>query len=182
MTKSQSENPLVEQPRTVTYRTTEAPVTYELVKPETDVHIREYSGSKTKSSHYAIAAQHLPRPRIDDLIPRSQHSHHSSRSATRSHVEGVINPPNVTKISVAALEDSRISHASAYGKTARQSDLTRISEARSAKDIPLPHSRVTSLATGEREEGKEGRSSVHSKESVSQVSTRRSGENGRSRH
>ena len=182
MTKSQPEAPLVEQQKKVTYRTIEAPVTYELVQPDNDSHVREYSRANIKSSHHAVAAPPLPHSYIENLIPRSEHSHHSSRSVTRSHVDSVTSPPNVTKISELDSEILRDSHASSYGKTARQSDYIPITEVRSAKDVPLPHSRVTGLVTEETQERRAGKSSLSPKESVSQVSTRRSGESVRSKH
>lgn len=182
MTKAQTETPPVEQQKRVAYRTIEAPVTYELIQPDNDGHVREYFPANSKSSHHAIAAAPpLPRPYIDDLNPQSEHPHHASRSFTRSHVEDVTSPPHVTKISVADSGHSRASHTS-YGKTARQSDLIPITEVSSAKDVPLPQSHVTSMATEERKNRKAGKSSVCPKESVSQASTRRSGESGRSKH
>ncbi len=179
MTKSQTETPLIEQQKKVAYRTIEAPVTYQLVHD--DSHVRKYSRVSSKPSHYAVAAP-PPDPYIEDPIPRSEPSHHSSRAVTRSHVEGVTSSPTVTKISVVDSGSSRASHASSHVKTARQSDFIPVTEVRSAKDVPLPPSRVTSLATEGKEESKAGKSSVSPKESVSQVSTRRSGESGRSKH
>ena len=175
MTKSQSETPPVEQQKRVTYRTIDAPATYELVQSGNSSHVREYFRTNSKSSHRAIAAPPPSRPYVDDPNPQSEYSRYAPGSGTRSFVEDVTSPPNVTKISVTDSEHSRAPHTSLYGKTARQSDLT-------AKDVPLPHSRVTSMATEEREKGKEGKSSVSPKESVSQVSIRWSGENGRSKH
>ena len=182
MTKSQTEAPLVEQQKKVTYRTIEAPVTYELVQPDNDSHVREYSRANSKSSHHAVAAPPLPHSYIENSIPRSEHSHHSSRSVTRSHVDSVTSPPNVAKISELDSEILRTSHASSHGKTARQSDYIPITEVRSAKDVPLPHSCVTGLVTEETQESRAGKSSLSPKESVSQVSTRRSGESARSKH
>lgn len=180
MTKS-TETPNVEQQKRVAYRSIEAPVTYELIQADNNSHVRECSQANSKSSYRTIAAPPLPRPHINDLIPQSEHSHHSPRSIVRSPVEDVTSARNVAKISVADSGNSKSSHASSYGRTARQSDLMPITEVRSAKDIPLPHSRVTSLATEEREETKTGKSSVSPKDNVSQVSTRRSGESGRSK-
>lgn len=182
MTKSQTEAPLVEQQKKVAYRTVEAPVIYELVQPDNDSHVREYSRVSSKSSHHAIAAPPLPHPYIENSTPRSEHSHHSSRSVTRSHVDSVTSPPNVTKISILDSENSRASHTSSYGKTARQSDYIPITEVRSAKDVPLPHSRVTGSVTEERQESRAGKCSLSPRESVSQVSTRRSGASVRSKH
>ena len=182
MTKSQTETPLNEQQKKVAYRTIEAPVTYQLVQPDNDSHAREYFRVSSKPSHYAVAAPPPSDPYIEDPIPRSEPSHHSSRAVTRSNVEGVTSSPTVTKISVIDSGNSRASYASSHVKTARQSDFIPVTEVRSAKDVPLPHSRVTSLATEGKEESKAGKSSVSPKESVSQVSTRRSGESGRSKH
>ena len=181
MTKS-TENPHVEQQNRVAYRTTEAPITYELVQADNDSHVREYPQANSKSSHRAIAAPPLPRPYIDDLIPRSEQSHHSSRSAIRSHVEDVTSAPTVTKNSVADSGNPKTSHASSHGKTVRQSDLMLVTEVRSATEVPLLHSRVTSSATEKKVETKAGKSSISPKDSVSQVSTRRSGESGRSKN
>lgn len=181
MTKS-TENPRVEQQNRVAYRTTEAPITYELVQADNNSHVREYSQANIKSNYRAIAAPPMPRPYTDDLIPRSEQSHHSSRSIIRSHVEDVTSAPTITKNSVADSGNSKTSHASSHGKTARQSDLMPVTEVRSAKDVPLPHSRVTSLATEEKAEAKASKSSVSPNDSVSQVSTRRSGESGRSKN
>lgn len=178
MTKSQTETPLVEQQKRVTYRTIKAPVTYELIQPDTGNYVRESSRAKEKVSRHAIAAPPLSRPDIDDLIPRSEYSHHPSRSTTRSHVESANSPPNITKISVAESGNARASHESFHAKTARQSDFIPSTEVRSAEDVPLPHSRVTSLATEEIRKSKAGKSSVSPKEIISQVSTRRSGKVG----
>ena len=180
MTKSQTEASQVEQQTRVACRPIEAPVAYELV--QTDSHIREYSGVNSRFSHHATAAPQLPYSHTDDLNPQSKHSPHVSRSITRSHVERVASPVNATKISVADSGNLRASHTSSHGKTARQSDFVPVTEMRSAKDMPLPYSRVTSLATEEAEESKAGKSLVFPKESLSQVSTRRRGESGRSKH
>lgn len=182
MTKSQTETHLVEHQKRVAYRTVEAPVTYELVQPDNDSLERESSRLNRKSSHHAIAIPGLPRPCTDDLVARSEHSHHVSNSIAQKYIEGVTNAPNVTKLSVADSEKSRASHASSSGKTARQSDFIPVTEAGSAKDVPLPPSRVTSLATERREGSKAGKSSVSPKESASRVSTRRSGGSRRSKH
>lgn len=139
--------------------------------------MRTYPRDNSKSSHHVIAAPPLTCPYIEDLIPQSDHTHYFSRLVTRSHVEGVTSPPNVTKTSVADSESSRDSQASSHGKTARRSDFIPITKIRSVKDVPLPYSRLTTSATDEREESKAGKSSVSPKQSVSQVSTRRLGEN-----
>ena len=181
MTKSQTEQSHVEQLKT--YTSTEAPVTYELVQRDGVSQARYRSRAYSKPSVHTMATQPLPHPHIDDLIPRSEHSHHSSRSIPQSRLEErVTNPPHVTKISVIDTQKSRASHTSSHAKTARQSDFIPIAEVRSAKDVPLPDSRVTSLAAEEREDGTADRSSVSPKESVSQISTKRSGKNGRSKH
>ena len=172
MTKS-TETPLVEQQKRFGYRTIEAPVTYELVQSDTDSHVRESSRAKETFSRHAIAAPPPSRPCVDDLIPRSEHSHHPSRSFTRSHVEGVDSPQNHTKISAADSGNARTLLESCH---AGRSDFISNTEVRSAKDVPLPHSHVTSLATEKREKSKAGKNSLSPKESVSQVSTRRSGE------
>lgn len=182
MTKSQTETYAVEHQKRVAYRTIEAPVTYELLQPDNDTLEREPSRVNRNASNHAIAIPGLPHPCTDDLIARSEHSHHASTSIAQKYIESVTNAPNVTKISVADSGKSRASHASSPGKTARQSDFIPVTEVRSAKDVPLPPSRVTSLATEKREGSKAGKSSVCPKESVSQVSTRRSGGSGRSKH
>ena len=184
MTKSQTENSHVEQPNRAAHRTIEAPVTYELVQRDNGSHVRNYSRANSKPIHQEIGRPPLPRPHVDDLIPRSNHSHHASHShsVTRGHVEGVTCAPYVTKITVTDFGNSRASHASFPDKAARQPDSIPITEARSAKDVPLPHSRVTSLVTEKREDSKAGKSSVSPKESVSQASTRRSGKSNRSKH
>lgn len=182
MTKSQIETLRVEQQKRITTRTIEAPVTYDPIQADKDSHVREFSRASSKSFHHAIAASPLPRSYIDDLLSQSERSHHFSRSATRSHVEGVTSPPSFTKISVADSGNSKASHASSHGKTARWSNLIPITEVRSAKDVPLPYSRVTSLASEEREESKAGNCLKSPKESVSQMTTRRLGESGRSKH
>ena len=179
MTKSQTETPFIEQQKKAAYRTIEAPVTYELVQRDNDSHAREYSRVSSKPSHYTIAGPPQSHPYIEDPIPRSEPSHHSSRSVTRSHVEEVTSSPTVTKISVDS-RNPRASHTSSHVKSARQSDFTPVTEVRSAKDVPLPHSRVTSFATEEESNG--GKRSVSTMESVRQGTTRRSGESGRSKH
>lgn len=182
MTKSQIENSHDEQPYRVAQRVIEAPVTYELVQQHNDSHVRESSRANGKSMHQAVGPPPLPCPRVDDLIPRSEHSQHSSHSITQGHVEEVTGAPYVTKITVADSRTSRALHASYPDKTARQSDFQPVTEARSAKDVPLPYSRVTSLVIERKEDSKVGKSSVSPKESVSQVSTRRSGRSVRSKH
>lgn len=182
MTKSQIESSHVEQPYRVAHRVIEAPVTYELVQRHDNSHVRESSRANGKPMHQVVGPPPLPCPRVDDLIPRSEHSQHSSHSITRGHVEEVTGAPYVTKITVADSGNSRASHVSYPDKTARQSDFIPVTEARSAKDVPLPHSRVTSLVIERKEDSKVGQSSVSPKESVSQVSKRRSGRSGRSKH
>ena len=166
MTRSQTEANHAEHPKRVAYRIIDPPVTYESVQPD----------NSSKSSHQVIAAPPLTRPYVDGMIPQSDHSHHSSLSLPRSHAEGATLPPTHTKISVVDPGNSRPSHASSRGKTARQSDSIPITEVRSAKDIPLPNSHVTYSITEKREEIKTGKCSVSPKESISQVSTRRSGD------
>ncbi len=180
MTKSQTEKSHVEQPERISHKTIEAPISYELVQRDNKSHVRDYPRASSKSSHYAIATQPLPHSQIDNMIPQSEYSHHPSRSVTRSHIEGLANPPYVTKISIASSENSRPSHTSFHERTARQSDLIPITEAKSARDVPLPESRVTSLATEEREGSRADKSTVSPKESVSQAGTRRSGRSRRS--
>ena len=175
MTKS-TETPLVEQQKRVAYRAMEAPVTYELVQSDTDSHVRKSSRAKETFSRNAIAT---PPPSRPYLIPRSEHPHHPSSSITRSHVEGVTSPQNLTKISAADSGNARTLLESCHA--AGRSDFISSTEVKSAKDISLPHSRVTSLATEQREKSKAGKSSSSPKESVSQTSTRRSGDSGGSK-
>lgn len=182
MTKSQIENSHVEQPYRVPHRVIEAPVTYELVQRHNESHVRESPQVNDKSTPQPVGPPPLPCPRVGNLIARSEHSQHSSHPITQGHVEEVTGAPYVTKITVADSGNSRASHASYPDKTARQSDVIPITEARSAKDVPLPYSRVTSLVIERKEDRKVGKSSVSPKESVSQVSTRRSGRSGRSKH
>lgn len=182
MTKSQTEIPHLEQQRRVACRTIEAPVIYELVQPDKDSYVLEYPRADSKSSHHSTAAPPLPRAYADDQLLQSEYSHHSPRSFTRSNVDGVTSPVNVTKISVPDSGNSKTMHVSSHANTARQSDYIPITEVRTAKDVPLPSSRVTSVAAEEGRESKAGRSLISPKESVSQLSTRRSGESGRSKH
>lgn len=177
-----TENPHVVQQKRVAYRTIEAPFTFELIDSDNDNHVRRFSQANSKYSHSVIAAPPLPHPYIDDLISRSEHSHHSSRSIIRNHIEDVTSAPNVTKISVAGSGSFRTSHASSHGKIAQQSDLIPITEVIPAKKVPLPHNHVTSLAIEEREESKADKSLVFPKNSLSQGSTRRLGESGRPKH
>ena len=169
MTRSQTEANHVEHPKRVAHRIIDSPVTYEFVQPD--------DGSKP--NHQVIAAPPLTRPYVDGMIPQSGLSHHSSPPLPRSHAEGATIPPTHTKISVIDPGNSRLSHASSRGKTARQSDYIPITEVRSAKDVPLPYSHVTPSTTERREESKTGKCSVSPKESISQVSTRRSGDHAR---
>lgn len=181
MTKSQTETPLVEQHKSIAYRTIDAPVTYELVPSDNHGHVHESSRVKGRLSRHAIAA---PRPShlyVDDFFTTSEHSHYPSRTITRSHAEDVTNPPNLVNISAADSGNMRSSPESRHAKTVPRSDFTSSSEARSAKDVPLPNSRVTSLATEKSENSKTGKSSLSPMESVSQVSTRRSGQSGGSK-
>ena len=182
ITKAQTEDSHAEPPNKVTHRVIEAPVTYELVQRDSQSHAHRYTLAESKPSNQTTAPQPLARPHVDDLIPRSEHLHPSSHSVTQCYVENMICPPYATKISVADSGKSRASDASFHAKTARQSELIPITEVRSAKDVPLPPSRVTSLVTARGKDTKVGRSSVSPKESVSQVSTRRSGKSSRSKH
>ena len=179
MTKGQTEQSYVEQPKT--YRTIEAPITYELVQRDNERQTGCLSRTYSKPSNHKFATQPLPQPLVDDLISRPEHPHPSSRSIPHSQEERLTSPPHhVTNISVIDSHKSRPSHASSsQAKTARQSDFIPITEVRSAKDVhSLPDGRVTSLVAEEREEdGKVDKSSVSPKESVSQVSTKRSGRN-----
>lgn len=182
MTKGQTEAPLVEQHKRTAYRTIEPPVTYELVPSDTHGHVHESSRAKERLSRHAIAAPPPSRLYVDDLFSPSEHSHHPSRPITRSHAEGVTSPPNLTNISAADSGNARSSLESCHAKTARRSDFTSSTEARSAKDVPVPHSRVTSLATEKSENSKARKSSLFPRESISQVSTRRSGQSGGSKY
>ena len=182
MTRSQTEANHVEHQKRVAYRIIDSPVTYDPVQPDNGTHAREYLPSNSKSSHQVIAAPPLTRPYVDGMIPQSDHSHHSSPPLPRSHAEVTTFPPTPTKISVADTGNSRALHASSRGKTARQSDSIPITEVRSAKDVPLPYSHVTSSTTEKREESKTGKCSVSPKESISQVSTRRTGDHARSKN
>lgn len=182
MTKAQIEEFHAEPPNTVTHRVIEAPVTYELKQRDSQSHARGYPLAECKPLSQAIASQPLARPHVDDQIPRLEHSHHCPHSVTQCHVENMTCPPYATKISMADSGKWRVSDASFHAKTARQSELIPVTEVRSAKDVPLPPSRTTSLVTAREKDTKAGRSSVSPKESVSQVSTRRSGKSNRSKH
>lgn len=182
MTKSQTETPLVEQHKRIAYGNTDAPVTYELIPSDTLPHVHESSRAKERPSRHAIAAPSPSRLYVDDSFSPSEHSHHPSHPVTRSHAEGVTSPPNLTNISAADSGNARSLVEFYHAKTARRSDLTSNTEARSAKDVPLPHSRVTSLATEKSEYSKAGKCSLSPRESVSQVSTRKSGQCGGSKH
>ena len=182
MTKAQTEDFHPEPPNRVTQRVIEAPVTYELVQRDSRSHARGYTLAESKPLNRTTAPQLLARPHVDDLIPRSERSHHSPNTVTQCHVENMTCPPYATKISVADSGKSRASDASFHVKTARQSELIPIPEVRSAKDVPLPPSRVTSLVTARGKDKKAGRSSVSPKESVSQVSMRGSRKSSRSKH
>ena len=182
MTKAQTKDFHAEPPHRLTQRVIEAPVTYELVQRDFQSHARGYTLAESKALNQTIAPQPLARPHAGDLSPRSEHTHHSPHTVTQYRVENVISSPYATKISVADSGKSRASDGSFHAKTARQSELIPINEARSAKDVPLPPSRVTSLVTAREKDEKAGRSSVSPKESVSQMSTRRSGKSSRSKH
>ena len=182
MTKAHTENRYIEPPSRIVHRTIEAPVTYELVQRDNKSYACEYSGANSKHTYQAIAPPPLPPPHADDLMPRSEHLHHSSNSITRYQVEGATCSPYVTKIKVSDSGKSKTTQSSFQEKTARQSDLIPITEARSAKDVPIPGSHVTSLVMDGREDSKLGQSSVLPKESISQVSTRRSGKSSRRKH
>lgn len=182
MTKSQTEDSHAKQPTRVGQKILEAPVTYELVQREDENYVREQSRANSQPNHHAIVAPPLPRSHVDGLTPVSNQSHPSTRMVIRNHVEGVTSPQYVTKISIADHGKSRASLATLHDKTTRQSDFKPITDTRSAKDVPLPCSPVTSLAKEGREDSKAGKSSVLPKESVSQFSTRRSEESKRSKH
>ena len=182
MTKAQTQDFHAEPPNRVTRRVIEAPVTYELVQRNSQSHARGYPLAESKPLNQTIASQPLAHPHVDDQIPRSEHSHHPPHSVTQCHVENITCPRYATKISMGDSGKWRVSDASFHAKTARQSELIPITEVRSAKDVPLPPSRTTSLVTAREKEKKAGRSSVSPKESVSQISTRRSGKSRRSKH
>ena len=182
MTKAQTEDSHAELPNRVTHRIIEAPVTYELAQRDSRSHARGYTLAESKPLNQQMAPQPLALPHVDDLIPRSEHSHPPPHSVTHCRVENATCPPYTTKVSVADLGKSRGSGASFHATTARQSELKPITEARSAKDVPLPPSRLTSLATARGKDRKAGSSSISPKESVSQVSSRRSGKSNRSKH
>ena len=180
MTRSQTEANHVEHPKKVAYRIIDSPATYESVRPDNGSHVREYLPSNIKPNHQVIAAPPLTRPYVDGMIPQSHHSYPSSPSLPRS--QGATFSPTPTKISVADPGNSRASHVSSRGKTARQADIIPITEVRSAKDVPLPYSHVASSTIDKREESKTEKCSVSPKESISQVSTRRSGDHARSKN
>ena len=182
MVKGQNEKlpVVVEQPKRVSHRIIETPVTYEIVRQHNENDVRDHSRVNSKPSHHAIASQLLLPPHIDEVTSLSERSHRSYRLVDQSHVETVANPSNITKVSAAEFRESRVSHAPSREKIAGQSDVITITEARSAKDVPLPESRVTSLVTEGRVIDKADKCSVSPNESVSQASTRRSGRRDRS--
>ena len=180
MTRSQTEANHVEHPKKVAYRIIDSSITYEPVRPDNGSHVREYLPSNGKPNHQVITAPPLTRPYIDGMIPQSHHSHPSSPPLPQS--QGATFSPTPAKISVADPGNSRASHVSSRGKTARQADTIPVTEVRSAKDVPLPYSHVTSSTTEKRGESKTEKCSVSPKESISQVSTRRSGDHARSKN
>lgn len=180
MTKGDSEShqqPHIE--RKITYRTIEAPAAQDLVRQ--DALVRNGSLPNSNSVVRTIPIDSSPRTRVNTLPPSSEHSRRSSPTVVRSADAGpVIQTKNGTRISIGAPQGSRASLTSSSSKTIRQADLSpkqpTVITVKSAKDIPLPASMVSSR---ERDEPKLDDRSVHPNDSVSQVSTRR---DGKSKH
>lgn len=189
MSKGDSENH--QQPQTqskITRRTIEAPPAQDAVRVETITRNSDH-GSYTNHSSLAnsrptsrgLPIESVPRTYVETLTNSSEHSRRSYHSVVRRKDAGpVVQTNGGTRISAVEPQGSRASHACS-NRTIRQAEMIPIppsvaTQARSARDVPLPSSQATSLASKVKEDSRlDVKSSVHPHESVSQVSTRRSG-------
>ena len=196
MSKGDSENH--QQPQTqskITCRTIEAPPAQDAVRVETITRDSDHGSYANHSSlansrptSRGLPIESVPRTYVETLTNPSEHSRRSYRSVVRRKDAGpVVQTNGGTRISAVEPQGSRASHACS-NRTIRQADMiplppsvaTQARSARSARDVPLPSSQATSLASKVKEDSRlDVKSSVHPHESVSQVSTRRS---GRSKH
>ena len=189
MSKGDSESH--QQPQTqskVTYRTIEAPPAQDVVRVET---ITRNSNHGSYANHSSLAnsrptsrglpIESVPRTYVKTLVDPSEHSRRSYHTVVRREDAGpVVQTNGSTQISVGEPQGLRASHASS-NRTIQQAEKMPLppsvaTQARSARDVPLPSSQATSLASKVKEDSRlDVKSSVHPHESVSQVSTRRSG-------
>lgn len=199
MVKGDSDN----HPRPVTqdkivYRTIDAPVKHDAGQtkstiqiPILDAHSSHPSSADGKSGARTLAIG-PPQPKAETLSPSAAYSRHSNRSDARSQREVSKTGPILM---VDNDQDSR-SRASSSKKTIRLADVAPsapATEIRIARDVPLPaysqasrYSRATSTtnkAKGAPTQSVESLlTSVVPNDSVSQASTRRSRDGGRSKH
>ena len=194
MSKGDSESNQPETQRKVTYRTIEAPPAQDVVRVETitrnpDRGPNRGSLANSRSGASARPIESVPRTYVETLVDPSEHSRRSSHTVIRRDDAGpVVQTNSGTKTSVTEPKGSRASHTSS-NRTIRQAEMmplppSVVTLARSAKDVPLPYSQATSLVSKEKEAPKldDVKSSVHPRDSISQVSTRRSGKSKHHHH
>lgn len=192
MTQSEGERPQIKEQKTITYRTIQGPAASNLSQSVAMDRISDhYNHSNSRSQAYsqsksrALVATPPSAAHVDGL----KTLHHTPHSVARSREGDLLARSNGSKVLIGDPRRSTTSYASSRGKTVKQADLIRLpplasstNEARTARDIPLPHSQASA---GPDEEEKsiaikmvEVRSvitSVSPKDSVSQVSSMKMG-------
>ena len=174
MTKGESQS--YQQPpvqRKISYRTIEAPAAQILAPPDFMTRNACLADSKVVIRNIPVESPHS---RVHTLPPPSERSRRSSHTVVRSADAGsVIQTNHGTKISVGGPQASRVSHTSSSSKTVRQPEHgpqpPTVITVKSARDIPLP---ASTISRGWEDPGIDDRS-IHPHDSVSQVSTKRSG-------
>ncbi|KAK3173391.1 hypothetical protein OEA41_006720 [Lepraria neglecta] len=189
MSKGDSESH--QQPQTqskITYRTIEAPPAQDVVRVET---ITRNSDHGSYANHSSLAnsrptsrglpIESVPRTYVETLVDPSKTSRRPYHTVVRREDAGpVVQTNGGTRISVGEPQGPRASHASS-NRTIQRAEMMPLppsvaTQARLARDVPLPSSQATSLASKVKEDSRlDVKSSIHPHESVSQVSTRRSG-------
>ncbi|KAL9126608.1 MAG: hypothetical protein Q9217_004365 [Psora testacea] len=197
MTKSESEKPHTPEPRPIEYRTIEAPpqrltetkVIYE--RPQSSHSGAQGSPNLMRDMDDSRSRHSSPSHCVKSVLslqPRSARNG-PARSATGSHTGRTIAQTNATKVLTGEPQHSKVSRNSRE-KSVHEVGSTKAppshhsTEARSAKNVPLPPSRASTLLTSATK--REGRTNdvatVVPDDSISQVSTRRSSHRGKSDH
>jgi hypothetical protein len=189
MSKGDSESHQQPQSQSkITYRTIEAPPARDVVRVETIARSSDHgtyanrgSLANSRPASRALPIESVPRTYVENLVDPSEQSRRSYHTVVRRDDAGpVVQTNGGTRISIGQPQGSRGSHASS-NRTIRQAEMMPLppsvmTQAKSARDIPLPSSHATSLASKVKEDSRlDVESSVHPRDSISQVSTRRSG-------
>lgn len=187
---SEQSNKQLEPQRIATYRTIEAPPAPNLAVPSPATEHGAYSqqGSvvNSRTNSRPIPIEGPSRSHTETALPHSVYSRHSQGPGTQ-----ILSPSTISRMPATEPRPSHaVSHAPSSQRTIRQADMIPLppsapaTEARSARNVPLPYSVATSRASRDREYTREdSRGTVVSPhDSISQVSTKRSKASGKSKH